>query len=264
MKRRDFIRSAGGALAAGALAPKGALAMETDRCGRVTDPATFVLVPGAWCGGWVYDQVAEILRRRGHRVFALTLTGMGERVHLTSADIALDTHITDITNAIKYEELSGIVLAGHSYGGVPMTGAADRIADKISSIVYLDAVIPKDGQTPPEALGDRGPVEPPPPGTLAFPMPAPMMDMFGIPEDQRWRYTTSPTSGGQDPIRLTGAWKSIPKKTFLWASKNDLPTRASYERVKDDPEWRAVEIAVRHMMMIDDPEGTAQFLEDAI
>ena len=102
------------------------------------------------------------------------------------------------------------VLAGHSYGGVPITGAADRIAERISWLVYLDAVIPEDGQSLVDASGEGGRIKPPPPGTLAFPMPPPMMDMFGIPEDQRWRYTTSPTVVGQEPIKLTGAWKSIP------------------------------------------------------
>jgi pimeloyl-ACP methyl ester carboxylesterase len=264
MDRRNLLKGASSAVAASALTSRLAQSREADGCGRVAKPATFVLVPGAWCGGWVYDQVAEILRRRGHRVFALTLTGLGERVHLTSANITLDTHISDITNVFKYEQLEGVVLAGHSYGGVPITGAADRIADKISSLVYLDAMIPEDGQTVGEVARGGGPVQPPPPGTPAFPMPTAMMDMFGIPESQRWRYTTSPTSLAMDPIRLTGAWKSIGTKTFLWASKNELPTKASYELVKNDPAWHTMEIATRHMMMIDEPELTARILEDAI
>lgn len=238
--------------------------MDTDTCEQAANPATFVLVPGAWCGAWFYDEVAEILRRRGHRVFPIALTGMGERVHLTSADITLQTHFNDIINTMKFEELSGVVLAGHSYAGVPITGVADRIAEKIASLVYLDAVIPKNGQSLIEVAGKQGPVEPPPPGTLAFPMPPPMMEMFGIPDDQRWRYTTTPASLGQERIELTGAWKSISKKSYLRATKNELPSKAVYERLKDDPEWHTAEIATRHMMMIDDPEGTAKFLEDAI
>lgn len=109
--------------------------------------ATFVLVHGAWSGGWCYGRVAELLRADGHRVFTPTLTGQGERSHLLTGTVNLTTHISDVMNVLQYEGLDDVVLAGHSYGGMVITGVADRIADKISALVYLDAFLPEDGQS---------------------------------------------------------------------------------------------------------------------
>ena len=101
--------------------------------------ANFVLVHGAWIGGWCWRPNAQALRKAGHEVFTPTLTGLGERSHLMNPGINLDTHIADIVNVIKHEELSDVVLVGHSYGGMVVTGVADTLADKIRSLVYLDA-----------------------------------------------------------------------------------------------------------------------------
>lgn len=265
MNRRDAFKSASSLLAASALVTRPANALETDRCGRVAKPATFVLVPGAWCGGFVYDAVAAILHTRGHRVLTPTLTGLGERSHLLGPDINLTTHITDIENVIRFEELSDVVLAGHSYGGVPITGAADRMADRISSIVYLDAVLPENGQTVQE-LSRRSDKAPPPPSgsSYALPMPQAFMEEFGIPESERWRYTPSPTGVGTEPIKLTGAYKSIGKKTYVLATQWDSPMKRFLDKAKADPSWTTVEIASGHMLMLDAPQRTAEILEDAI
>ena len=109
--------------------------------------ATYVLVHGAWGGGWKYARVAQALRARGHVVFTPTLTGQGERAHLSNAAINLTTHVTDILNVIHCEDLSDIVLAGHSYGGMVITAVADEIPDKIAALVYLDAFVPDDGKS---------------------------------------------------------------------------------------------------------------------
>ena len=109
--------------------------------------ATFVLVHGAWHGSWCWKRVRKALQARGHDVFTPTLTGVGERSHLLSPDVNLDTHITDVVNLIRWEELSGIVLCGHSYGGCVITGVADRLSDRIAALVYLDAFVPEDGQS---------------------------------------------------------------------------------------------------------------------
>ena len=133
--------------------------------------ANFVLVHGAWIGGWCWRPNAQALRKAGHEVFTPTLTGLGERSHLMNPSINLDTHIADIVNVIKHEELSDVVLVGHSYGGMVVTGVADALADKIRSLVYLDAFVPESGQ----ALVDLAPPEPKPQAasdyTLA-PLPA--------------------------------------------------------------------------------------------
>lgn len=101
--------------------------------------ANFVLVPGFWLGGWAWQDVAKILRNAGHEVFPVTLTGLGERVHLASAEINLDTHVADVVNLIKYNELEDVYLAGHSYGGIVITQVADRIPEKIARLIYVDS-----------------------------------------------------------------------------------------------------------------------------
>src|SRR6202040_1266512 len=109
--------------------------------------ATFVLVHGAWHGSWCWKRVRKALQARGHDVFTPTLTGVGERSHLLSPDVNLDTHITDVVNLIRWEELSDVVLCGHSYGGCVVTGVADRLPDRIGAMVYLDAFTPEDGES---------------------------------------------------------------------------------------------------------------------
>ena len=107
----------------------------------------FVLVHGAWVGGWTWRANAQALRKAGHEAYTPTMTGIGERIHLMSPSINLDTHITDILNVIKHEELSDVVLVGHSYGGMVITGAADALPDKITSLVYLDAFVPENDKS---------------------------------------------------------------------------------------------------------------------
>jgi pimeloyl-ACP methyl ester carboxylesterase len=106
----------------------------------------FVLVHGAWHGGWCWRRVSDMLQEKGHKVLAPTLTGLGERSHLMSKDIVLDTHIADIVNVIQWEDLADICLVAHSYGGWPVSGAIEQVLDRISSVIYLDAFVPEDGQ----------------------------------------------------------------------------------------------------------------------
>ena len=108
--------------------------------------ATFVLVHGATAGGWVWKVVGAELEQAGHVVYRPTLTGLGERVHLLTREVGLDTHITDVVNHILYEELTDIILVGHSYGGLVVTGVTDRLPDRIRELVYFDALIPHDGE----------------------------------------------------------------------------------------------------------------------
>ena len=109
--------------------------------------ATFVLVHGGGHGGWCYQRVARLLQAEGHVVYAPSLTGLGERSHLRGPGIDLDTHITDVTALLHYEDLRDVVLVGHSYGGMVITGAADRAVDRVGAIVYLDAANPRNGQS---------------------------------------------------------------------------------------------------------------------
>ncbi len=108
---------------------------------------TYVIVHGAWGGGWTFKEVDDLLTAQGNKVYRPTLTGLGERSHLASPDIDLDTHITDITNVILWEDLHDVVLVGHSYGGMVITGVADRIPSRIKCLIYLDAFLPENGES---------------------------------------------------------------------------------------------------------------------
>ena len=109
--------------------------------------ATFVLVHGGGHGGWCYQPVARLLRGAGHEVYTPTLTGLGERAHLLSADIDLDFHIDDVLALLRYEGLSDVVLVGHSYGGMVITGVADRVPERVGRLVFLDAANPSNGES---------------------------------------------------------------------------------------------------------------------
>lgn len=109
--------------------------------------ATLVLVHGTTAGGWVWKQIASRLREAGHEVYTPTLTGLGERVHLLTHEVGLDMHITDIVNVLRYEELREVILVGLSYSGMVITGVADKIPERIAKLIYLDALVPKDGES---------------------------------------------------------------------------------------------------------------------
>jgi pimeloyl-ACP methyl ester carboxylesterase len=108
---------------------------------------TYVIVHGAWGGGWDWKQVDSALTASGHKVYRPTLTGLGEPVHLITPSVDLSTHVTDIVNVIRYENLHDVVLVGHSYGGMVISGVVDRIPDRIRRLVYVDAVVPEDGES---------------------------------------------------------------------------------------------------------------------
>src|SRR4051812_36648957 len=114
---------------------------------------TYVLVHGGGHGGWCYQRLAPMLRDAGHDVYAPSLTGLADRAHLLTGDTDLDTHVTDVVNLLAYEDLNDVILVGHSYGGMVITGVADRAADRVGHVVYLDAANPEDGQSLEDVAG---------------------------------------------------------------------------------------------------------------
>jgi pimeloyl-ACP methyl ester carboxylesterase len=124
---------------------------------KVAVPAkpTIVIVHGAWGGAWAFRKVDALLREKGFNVYRPQLTGQGERVHLSRPDIGLSTHIEDVVNTILYEDLHDVILVGHSYGGMVITGVADRVPDRIKRLVYLDAFVPNDGESVMSLVGGR-------------------------------------------------------------------------------------------------------------
>jgi len=109
--------------------------------------ATFVVAHGAWGAGWIWKKMRPLMAARGHRLITPTLTGLGERVHLAGPDVDLETHIADILGVLEFEDLSGVILIGHSYGGTVATGVADRAPKRVGTVVYLDAFVPRDGES---------------------------------------------------------------------------------------------------------------------
>ena len=159
------------------------------------EPATFVIVHGAWGGSWAFKQLDSILSEQGHRVYRPSLTGQGERVHLASPEIDLYTHILDVVNTVLFEELDEIILVGHSYGGMVITGVADSIPERIARLVYLDAFVPDDGESVMTARGG-GELGPERESTDGFVIPRWVNDSDPLPKDvpQSLRTFTTPVS----------------------------------------------------------------------
>jgi pimeloyl-ACP methyl ester carboxylesterase len=122
--------------------------------GQTHQPRTFLFVPGGGDGGWDYATVDSIFRTKGDIVYRPTLTGLGERVHLANANINLSTHVTDIVNVIKFENLHNVILVGHSYGGMVISGAAEQVPERISQLIYLDAMVPNNGESAKDVFGE--------------------------------------------------------------------------------------------------------------
>lgn len=231
--------------------------------------ATYVLVHGAWHGGWCWRRVADHLRRAGHEVYTPTLTGLGERVHLASADVALDTHIADVLGLIEAEELDRFVLVGHSYGGMVVTGVADAAADAISALVYLDAFVPKNGESmftfrtleqveqmrrDASARGDGWRVAPPTP------------EHFGVadPGDREWvrrRTVDQPIATYGQPLDLTGALSAISRRVYIFAASYENSRFGRFaERARDDPDWDYHALPSGHDVMVDMPAELSEIL----
>jgi pimeloyl-ACP methyl ester carboxylesterase len=243
---------------------------------------TYVLVGGAWLGGWCWQRVARRLRDNGHDVYAATLTGLGERVHLASSQVDLETHITDVVNVIEFEDLHDVVLLGHSYGGLVVTGAADRIPERISCLVYLDTAPLPDGgmlieKFPPELrkrteqqvqeLGEGWKFPIPPPEELAK-----MASLEGVDEDYLRllysRATPQPFGTYTRPLRLENPDREeLPKLGILCSLSLDqvqemIASGQPLFREMASPDWRLVELPTGHYPMFSRPDDLAMVLLD--
>jgi pimeloyl-ACP methyl ester carboxylesterase len=232
--------------------------------------ANFILVHGAWIGGWYWRPVAQALRAAGHEVYTPSLTGLGERIHLMSPSIDLNTHITDVVNLIKqeekYEALSDIVLVGHSYGGMVVTGVADALPGKIRSLVYLDAFVPNNGNA---LVSFLLPGSPPPKAVSEYalaPLPA---SFFGASPDVAAlvdaRTTPMPTACFVQPLKLTsGGVDRIKNKTYIYCNK-PAPTTFTqfYEKLKNDRDWTVHTLPCTHLVQIDMPRELSALLLQA-
>ena len=235
--------------------------------------AVFVLVPGGWSGAWTWRDVVSRLETAGHRAVPLTLTGLAERSHLLRREIDLDTHVTDVVNALVWNELRDVVLVGHSYGGFPATGAADRASDRIRSLVYLDAFLPRDGESMFDIMADdrRAQVK-----ALAaskgegWKLPWIDSPAFAVPdaaEQARCQrlMTAHPLGTFEQKLKLTGAWQKIPKLTYILAKRYDpSPMHGFAARCRADKRWTVREIDAHHMLPLLEPQRVAELLIDAV
>lgn len=230
-----------------------------------------VLVHGAWHGAWCWKRVLPLLRGAGIETHAVTLTGVGERAHLLSADVDLHTHIQDVVGLIEAEELRRVVLVGHSYGGMVITGVADRLAleqpGRLARLVYLDASVPNPGDswsTPhtPEtrqARIDAAAAN----GGLSFPPPD--AAIFGLEgEDREWvnrRQTPQPCRVYQQPLDFDAARVASLPRTFIDCIRPALGTiAAARRRVREEPGWQVLELSTGHDPMVSTPRELAQLL----
>ena len=231
--------------------------------------ATYVLVHGAWSGGWKWRFVAPILRRAGHEVFAPTLTGLGERGHLASASVGLGTQVQDVVALLEMEDLRDIILVGHSYGGMVVTGAAERAPERIRRLVYLDAFVPADGKCALEYVvperaarfreeGERtGFVSPPPPSLWG--VVAPEHVAFA-----RQRELRHPYRCFTERLRVVNSSAKALPKTFIYCSSPATGTFDQFAaRYRSDPGWRFHELKTGHDSMILVPERLAALLLQA-
>jgi pimeloyl-ACP methyl ester carboxylesterase len=215
---------------------------------------TFVMVAGGWRGGWTFSAFARRLRAHGHEVFTPTLTGLGERVHLAASAPNLDTHIEDIANVLLFEDLRGVVLCGHSYAGMVITGVADRLADRIASLVYLDAFVPADGQSWWDLAGDQF-------RQLAIDRSG--TDGLGVapPEGPERRRVAHPLASFRQNIHLTGRWHEVAEKVFVYAAGWDgTPFTPVYEALRGDPAWTVHVIDSRHDLIAAVPDDILALL----
>jgi pimeloyl-ACP methyl ester carboxylesterase len=238
---------------------------------EMKSPLTFVLVHGAWHGGWCWRRVAELLRKEGHLVFTPTLTGFGERVHLARPDLTLEDFATDLVNAITAEELRDIILVGHSFGGNPVSVVADRVPELLKQLVYIDTLLLKNGesgfsQLDSAIVAQRIELAEKTSGGLTIPPPSP--EVFGVvdPADAEWlkrRLTPLPLNCYQVPIRLEHPLGNSLNKTYI-ACTNPVyqPAVRTHEWVKRQTSWQYLELATGHDAMVISPNELAATLAD--
>jgi pimeloyl-ACP methyl ester carboxylesterase len=231
--------------------------------------ATFVIVHGAWSGSHAWRWIRPLLREAGHEVFTPSLTGLGERAHLAGPDVDLETHVRDVVGVLEFEDLREVALVGHSYGGMVVAGAADRVPDRVAQVVYLDAEVPRDGEAewdllPPDErsayeesarLDGEGWRVPPP---VPDPLPP------GLDPDVAWamtRMVPQPLRTFTQPVRITMATPPF-RRTYVHLTEGkegqDLPEYV--RRIRAQEEWTFIELAAGHAAHVASPRKLADLL----
>jgi ribulose-5-phosphate 4-epimerase/fuculose-1-phosphate aldolase/pimeloyl-ACP methyl ester carboxylesterase len=221
--------------------------------------ATYVLVHGAWGGAHGWNKVRPLLQQGGHAVFTPSLTGLGERSHLARPEVNLSTHIQDVCNALYYEDLTDIILVGHSYGGMVVSGVADRMPERISHLVFLDAFLPADGQSLRDLGGSRG-------NDSADWQVPPRVTSEPTDEWTQARRGPHPRACFEEKARLSAPLESRPfSRTYIVTTGRPDPSPFfdnAAQRLRDDARWTVREIGGGHSMQRTNPEGLVRLLEE--
>jgi pimeloyl-ACP methyl ester carboxylesterase len=246
--------------------------------------ATYVLVGGAWLGGWCWKPIARQLRNQGHDAYPLTLSGLGDRAHLAGPEVDLETHITDVVSLIEYEDLRDVVLLGHSYAGIVVTGAADWIPERIAQLIYLDSGPVADGlayldtQSPEVRQHTEREVRRHGDG-WCLPMPSwdELANVYGASleglgeerrELMRSRAVAQPFGTYTQPLRLQNASREVLPKLLITNSfplaqvKELIASEHPWFRELAGPEWRFLELPTGHWPMFSRPDDLAALLID--
>lgn len=243
--------------------------MAKAKTSRAKTPHTFVLVHGMWHGGWCWKEVADILRRRGHTVTTPTHTGLGERAHLLSKNITLDTFIDDIVNHIHWSELENVTLVGHSFGGAVIIGVADRVPSRLRRLIFLDGAIMTDGETwfgklPGEIVDERVAAADESSGGLSLPVGDP--ESFGVSEREQVAHvkkllTPHPLATCTSPLSLGGPIGNGVAIDYIACTDPAYPPAAGSHATAKRFGWRMHELATGHDAMVSAPKATADLLD---
>jgi pimeloyl-ACP methyl ester carboxylesterase len=261
MNRRSFLAAASSGIASSGLGASS----------HASQPrkTTFLVAHGAWSAGWAWKKMHPLMAAAGHRLITPTYTGLGEREHLANPSIDLDTHIQDVLEVIKFEQLDHFVLIGHSYGGMVATGVADRVPERISRVIYLDAFVPRDGQAmvdllSAEAVARLRTAVKEGDGWRVQPNPVPPDTS---PEDVQWLQALrlpQPVKTLETPVRLRNGDTKIPR-TYVYYTRVSAgdPFRAFAERAKRE-RWDYHELDSSHSAHITAPEALMALLSSVI
>ena len=229
--------------------------------------ATFVVAHGAWSAGWAWAKMHPLLSARGHRLITPTLTGLGERSHLASPAIDLDTHIADIVNVLEWEDLTRIHLIGHSYGGMVATGAADRARAHIAKLIYIDAFVPRDGDSvfdilPPSTREQRKNAAAS--GADNWRIPPGVMPPDTPEADVAWctpKRVSQPLKTFEQKIKLRGEFDGPRHYVYCARKPNDDRFRVFYDRAQREQWAGAHSIDASHNPHITAPQALAELLD---
>ncbi len=229
---------------------------------------TFVLVPGAWLGGWCWRDVGTRLHAGGHTAIGATLTGLGERAHLLSPEIGLRTHVSDIVSLLHYRDLHGVVLVGHSYGGTVITAVAEQAADRIGCLVYLDGSVPRDGESNNDVIGEELAQQIRTTATAdgdGWCVPPISAAGWGLPDAVRaWvepRLTPHPLRSLEEPVNLRSEAAAALPRGFLRSSTRSAVYGRMLERGREAG-WYCRDLVGGHYPMLTEPEAVAAALAE--